>query len=81
MLSTAISYGRGIRIKPPPPLADAALTDDRCRLAAAALLCVAATATRVEAADWQEAMFSKDTYRGKKSATGQPVFGSFTNST
>ena len=32
---------------------------------------------KITAADWREAMFGKDTYRGKKNATGQPVFGSF----
>ena len=32
---------------------------------------------KITAENWREAMFSKGTYRGKSSATGQPVFGSF----
>ena len=32
---------------------------------------------KITAENWSEAIFSKGAYRGKNSATGQPVFGSF----
>ena len=32
---------------------------------------------KITSENWRDAMFSKGTYRGKNSATGQPVFGSF----
>jgi M6 family metalloprotease-like protein len=32
---------------------------------------------KITAENWSESIFSKGTYRGKNSATGQPVFGSF----
>lgn len=32
---------------------------------------------KIAAENWREAMFSRDNYRGKNNATGQPVFGSF----